>query len=289
MTDLLQDIHILQNGVPRSGNVWLFYLTRHLLEVAGTPVKQFITGKKISKVLAREDLGIRRVAESDFLAIQPLRNFYTILDVYRWPVEDLDQYVAATTQVASHSPWNSASEEVYGKFSYVLYIIRDPRDVALSMSRFAFTPFNRLHRPDQFQNAKEYLDYHFNSLLHTWVEHVRGHLSRCREQRIQVLFYEQLVADLPGQLRLLADDLGLSVSKEQIDTVARANSFGEIAAQQPHHTHQGVWGGWRSELSRAQIRQADALAGPLLELLGYPPDARTAAEWSPASLRLRER
>jgi len=282
----LPDIHILQNGVPRSGNVWLLYLTRHLLEAAGVPVKQFIAGRDISKVLAREELGIRRVAETDFLVIQPLRNFYTILDVFRWPVEDLEQYVAATTQVASHSPWNPASEEVYSTFSHVLYIVRDPRDVALSMSRFAFTPFNRLHRPDQFQNAREYLDYHFNGLLHSWVDHVKGHLARSREQRIQVLFYEKMVADLPAQLRMLAEHLGLSLSEQQLDAVARANSFGEISAQQPFHTHQGVWGGWRAQLSRAQIRQVDALAGPLLSLLGYPPDGAAAADWSPELLRL---
>jgi aryl sulfotransferase len=280
------DIHVLQNGVPRSGNVWLFYLTRHLLEAAGVDVKQYIAGTEISKALGGEDLGISRVAESDFLVIEPLRCFYTVLDAFRWPVEDIDDYVSQTTQVASHSAWGPASAEVYGKFSHVWYIIRDPRDVALSVARFGFTPYNLLHRPHGFKQPGEYLDHHFNQLMQSWVSHVAGHLGQIEATGLHILFYEQLVADLHGKLQEMAERLGLTLTPEQLEQVAKANSFGRISEQQPHHTHKGIWGDWRTQLSKVQVRRADEIAGPMLQLLGYPPDLHSAQAWSPDTLRL---
>lgn len=278
--------HILQNGVPRSGNVWLFYLIRNLLTAANIPVEQYISRQEISRVLAKKDLGIHRVAESDFIVIQPQRCYYTILDVFRWPIRDMREYIEQTTQVASHSPWNSASAEVYSLFSHGMYIVRDPRDAALSMARFAFTDFNRLHRPPGFKDPASYLEYHFSGFMQRWVEHVEGHLVNLAKSNMRIVFYEALVADLPGQVRQLADFLGVALDAAGIEAVVAASSFGEISAQQPNHTHRGVWGGWREELSRVQKRQAEKIAGSLLAVLGYPEDPTVADTWSVEDLHL---
>jgi aryl sulfotransferase len=91
-----EGLHILQNGVPRSGNVWLARLIRDLLSAAGIPLRQHLDGHPVSAALADSDLGIEGVQHADFIHIQPLRSFYTILENFRWPIDDLDAYIASS-------------------------------------------------------------------------------------------------------------------------------------------------------------------------------------------------
>lgn len=96
-------LHILQNGVPRSGNVWLGHLLRGLLAAAGVPIRQHLDGHPVAAALADEDMGIRNIQHTDFIQVAAPYCLYTILDAFRWPIRDLDAYLASSTHVASHS------------------------------------------------------------------------------------------------------------------------------------------------------------------------------------------
>ena len=147
-------------------------------------------------------------------------------------------------------------------------------------------PSNRLHHPLSLRTPKEYLDYHFQSLIASWVAHVRGHLANRRRYNLHLVFYERLVARPGQELARLARHLGLSLPLDTVETVARANDFDAISARQPHHTHKGAWGGWRDELTGFQIDLAGRTAGPLMELLGYPVDREASGVWSADRLSL---
>ncbi|NJM16702.1 MAG: sulfotransferase domain-containing protein, partial [Bacteroidales bacterium] len=43
---------------------------------------------------------------------------------------------------------------VFPKFDKIVYIVRDPRDVALSMARFQFTPYMQTYYPHPFHLAR---------------------------------------------------------------------------------------------------------------------------------------
>ncbi len=274
-------LHILQNGVPRSGNVWLAHLIRDLLAAAGRPIRQHLDGHPVAAALAGLDLGIRQVQHTDFIRIQPLRCFYSILENFRWPIEDLDAYVASSSHVLSHSPWCAASSAVYARFSHRIYIVRDPRDQAVSLSRFLFTPYNRLHQPNPHPDPQRLLDAELPAWTADWARHVAAHWRRRDAAGLFWLHYEGLLADPEGALRRLAEHLGLALDPAQIRAVAERNAFAALKARQPRHLVQGRWGQWREVLRPAQVRQVASLAGPLLAELGYPLDLDAARGWQP--------
>ena len=281
MTNPIENrLHILQNGVPRSGNLWLQYLLRHCLDKAGIAVRQNITADPVAEVLARRDLGITDIAAVDYIRVEPVRCFYTVLDAYQWPIEDLDAYVDGSTYVCTHSPWNMASRDVYARFSHIIYLVRDPRDAALSMARFAVTPYNRLHWKHGFSDASAYLTAHFPSLLETWARHVSGHLKHREDARIHFISYERLLTSPDEEIARLLRYLGLDLDRSAIQDALSKHSFERLRQRQPHHLAVGQWGQWRDALSKHQIAQAARVAGPLLEYFGYPLDARALDTWS---------
>lgn len=273
-------LHILQNGVPRSGNLWLQYLLRHCLDEAGIAIRQNITADPVAGVLAKRDLGIADIASVDYITVDPIRCFYTVLDAYQWPIEDLGAYVDGSTYVCTHSPWNPASRDVYARFSHIVYLVRDPRDAALSMARFAVTPYNRLHWKHGFSEASAYLSAHFPSLIETWTRHVSGHLKHREAARIHFVIYERLLASPQDEIAQLLSYLGLDLERDTIERALRSHSFELLRQRQPHHLAVGQWGQWLDALSRHQIAQAARVAGPLLEYFGYPLDARALETWS---------
>ncbi|MCB1865506.1 MAG: sulfotransferase domain-containing protein [Chromatiales bacterium] len=280
------ELHILQNGVPRSGNVWLYNQVRRCLVEAGVEVRQNVDSDPVALALRERDLGVRHVAEVDFINIGTLKLFYSILDVYKWPIDDIDAYVASTTQAASHSSWTTLSADIYRRFSHVLYVVRDPRDVALSLARFAFTPFNLRMRPHGFDRPAQYLDHGLRESIHAWVTHIQSHLAYRPEYHGHVIFYERMLSDPIGELRRIADFLGLQLDDAALAGVAGATNLPAMQNQQPNHTGKGGWGGWREQLSRPQKALVEKLAGPLLAHLGYPVDAAEAESWTPEALRL---
>jgi len=253
---------------------------------AGIAPMQFLPTQPISSALEGVELGVRQVHEHDFIDITPLRTFYTVLDVFRWPIENWHDYLSRTNHVATHSAWNAGSDSVYKRFSHLIYIVRDPRDMALSFARFACTPFNRSHRPHPFDGPKEFLEANFSQLLRAWLTHVRSHLAKLRSYNAHIVFYEHLVAHPHVELARLANFLALRLSEAMIEQVVNGNSLERVASRQPDHTNKGVWGGWQTALSRRQIRQADDIAGPVLLALGYPVDSASAENWSVASLTI---
>ncbi len=273
-------LHILQNGIPRSGNLWLHYLLRRCLAEAGIEISQFISGHPVARLLDQEDLGINGISQIDFINIEPLQNFFTIRDVFRWPIEDMPHYIEASTHVATHSVWNEASRETYNRFSHVIYVIRDPRDTAISLSRFDFTPFNRLHRPSPFDSPETYLDYHLVNLMHTWVQHVAAHIKNRQDINIHFVFYERLLSEPEKELQRLITFLDLNLDDNSCQRVLDDTGFETIKKAQTHHLNKGQWGQWRGSLSNYQARQTEQIAGPMLHALGYPQTHEEAKDWS---------
>ncbi len=281
MTPPTPKLHILQNGMSRSGNVWLAHLIRDLLSEAGVPIRQHLDGHPVAEALADEDLGIDGIQHADFIRLHPLRCFYTILENFRWPIADLDAYIASTTHVASHCHWNAASAEVYRRFSHRVYVIRDPRDVAVSAARFMFTPYNRLHQPQPHADPQHLLDAQLQTWTQDWVRHVAAHLHRREAMDIHCLRYERLLLEPTDELCRLAAYLGLTLDAEQMRRVAERNTFTTLKQQQPQHLFKGRWGQWREDLRTGQIRQVRAIAGALLRELDYPLDLTDADGWTP--------
>lgn len=283
------DPHLLALGYPKCGNVWLRDLLASLLQAAGVNFRQVMASHPLAPTLETMDLGIKNQARQDQVRFEPLRAYQDIPMVFSWGIEDFPAYVAATSMVHSHSVWTRETDHFIRAFTHRIVIVRDPRDVAVSWSRWLFTPFNRLHRPTIHATPEDLLAAdlsrrvtEWNAYQKSWLVDVGADLSR------HVVFYEQLVDDTPRELGRMAEYLGLQVDDLALRQVAAQHALGEMKKKQPHHVFRGGWGGWLQHLDDRQIHAAQRIAGQMMKALGYPLNRADAEGWTPDHLHTPE-
>jgi hypothetical protein len=141
-----------------------------------------------------------------------------------------------------------------------LLVQRDPRNVFLSRSHF---------RPKRLPRPAGLVSFMVAHLLQT----LAGRTLLSRSGSL-VLRYEDMRADLRGQLVRLASWLGVPVSDDALTTIARELSFEAMSGRPYGEIRDGAYyrGGsdWTRELSPAERRIA-SLFDPFIERLGYPP------------------
>lgn len=134
---------------------------------------------------------------------------------------------------------NVAAKFDYGYFpdpdltASAIYIVRDPRDVAISFSYHYRYPLGlgvaALCSSSTFNFRPELIGR--TELLMSWGEHVAGWTSRKRFPLL-VIRYEDLLADGEAGVRRIAGFLGKEVSKAQVKDVVAATSFDQLRQQE---------------------------------------------------------
>lgn len=178
----------------------------------------------------------------------------------------------------------------------VVYLVRDPRDVALtnfeqrmrggaidaatSLEQFVSTVFMKTDEyrggwAEEFSgailaNKRSYrclLKDDFLGTPASWGENVmswlggRGHDSKT----LLMLRYEDLVANPVEALTRVSDDLNLGASGEQVNAaLAASRDAGGRAAPEPE-----LPGRWRASLPEPAVLQIESAWGALMEALGY--------------------
>lgn len=266
---------ILQLGAPKCGNFWLYKILKSILKAAGKDQKNFIEQQPIYQLAKTWDLNYPEQAQIDVIDITDLQTSYRISSIYRQPLENMSAYLLQTGQVWSHSPICKVSEEVYSHFSHKVYIIRDPRDRAISAANYYCSPYMLKYFPQPEKDPKKYLDQHFDRLMQTWVWHVFDHLRLSQELNIQVLFYESFLDNFQKEFNRLLKYLQIDVSISQRQTLEDDLSFASMKTKNPKHLKKGTFGYWQDQLNAAQKEKAEIIAGPLLKILGYEELAHT--------------
>lgn len=280
-------LHILCLGYPKSGNVWLHYLMRSLLEASGHPCNQAILNHPISEMLEGEDLGIRGANRADYLNIEPLVSYWQVTSCFRWPIPDMRQYANSTNLALSHSEFYPECLNQYRQFNRHLWIIRDPRDICVSFSRFMFTPFNRLHQPSKYPDPDAHLAGEIQNILHSWTRHFSSWMeARKQGVDIQVIFYEKLVNEGVSELSKIAAFLGLELPAVTLNAILKEHALPAMKQRQPDHIYRGGWGNWMGTLTTGQKRLSQRLIAPTLQLLGYPINEEEASNWEPGLLKI---
>jgi len=165
---------ILQSGVPKSGNFWLYEILENCLQKAGLSRSSFIQNQPIHRIAQNWELSYNKQVDIDVLDITDDGCFYRISSIFRHPVLDIDDYLQRTTHVWTHSSFCDTSRDVLPKFDKIVYIIRDPRDAALSHARFVLTPYMKTpymkkYFPNDFDSKREYLEKQLEGKLTSWV------------------------------------------------------------------------------------------------------------------------
>jgi aryl sulfotransferase len=166
-----------------------------------------------------------------------------------------------------------------------IYVVRDPRDVAVSyanhmgvgvaeavraMGNRAWRMAGRRRRPGS----------QFRQHLGTWSEHVEGWLDH---ELFPVLLvrYEDLQADAVEQLRRVTNTLGRDVNEAALTTAVDAARFDRLRGQEAEagfrerpaldraFFRRGITGAWRDELPGELVAQVEADHHVVMARLGY--------------------
>lgn len=261
---------LLQSGVAKSGNYWLYRIIQSIMRQSGIPISTHIETDPIYTVARNWDLSYPEQAGIDTIDITDTGVWYRISSIYRWPVSDLDDYLTRATHVWTHSQVTPFSRTVFPKFDKIVYIIRDPRDVIQSMARFAFTPYMQRFYPTEHATPQAYLDARLDKQVSAWRRHVAGHVMASAAFDMIVLFYERLLDDLPAQLEVLCRGLGIEPNADLIAGVQADVQFESMQADSPGHVSRGKARQWVNGLTHYQQQRVLRHAGGLMNLLGYP-------------------
>ncbi|MGH6918446.1 MAG: sulfotransferase domain-containing protein [Geminicoccaceae bacterium] len=120
-----------------------------------------------------------------------------------------------------------------GSSARAIYVLRDPRDVALSYAHhYKMTPglaVVALCTSSAFNIKQEQLG--LTELLMSWGEHVFGWTS-LKSCPLLVLRYEDLLADPAAGVRQIAKFLDKPLASDQVEEIVAATSFRELQGQE---------------------------------------------------------
>jgi aryl sulfotransferase len=261
-------MRLLQSGLPKSGNLWLHKILHETLHYGGIEMRSFIQTQHIFQE-AKSWPGFSEQAGIDFIEIDTQGCYYR-KGAYRQLILDLDGYLSLCTHVWTHTLWVPPCDDVFKKFDHIVYIVRDPRDVVVSASKYTFTPFMLDQHPQQEPDAETFLKHRLYEQVLTWVQHIGGYLVHVDDFKIHFVFYERLLHDFDAEYARLLEYLEIQIPPAAVLEVKESTRFENMKMQNPHHLRKGLSGGWANVLTPAQANRVVKIAGPMMEILGYP-------------------
>jgi hypothetical protein len=179
------------------------------------------------------------------------------------------------------------SHEVFDpRYKKIIYIVRDPRDVAISHYHFE----KKLKSVGEDCPIEDFvpgwMGGRYWDRLGSWADHVTSWLStRHDSHSFAILRYEDLIADAARELVKVATMLGIEPTAERLTRAADLSSADRM--RQLESTQGGKWvqtrytrqdkpfvrkassGGWRSVLPAQSVAQIEAAWGHVMTPLGY--------------------
>ena len=264
------NMKILQSGVPKCGNFWLYQIIQQILKRSGRDTRSFIEQQPIYSLAKDWDLNFPEQSRIDVLEITDLQDRYRISSIFQMPIENIGEYVAQTKHVWTHSPVCKRSGEVFEQFDKIVYIIRDPRDRAISASKYYCSEYMLKYFPQEETDPEQFLQKNFEKLMHEWVWHVWDHLRLSKKHNIHIAFFEGFNTDFQEELSRLLKYLEIDFTEAEKAELEEAVSFKTLKKKNPKHLKKGTSGYWMDQLSDEQLHKAEVIAGPLLRFLHYP-------------------
>jgi hypothetical protein len=176
-------------------------------------------------------------------------------------------------------------------FPRVIYIVRDPRDVALSQYHY-----HRKRRVIDDQYPLEAFVARFiagqTCDYGSWAENASTWLvTRRNDSRFLLLHYEDMIADTARELSKIASFMGIAASREQLSTAVERSSADNMRKLEKMQSHISTMtkrsrqdlpfvrsaskGGWRTDLPEPLVAQIEAAWAPLMQSLGYELNTRS--------------
>jgi len=178
-------------------------------------------------------------------------------------------------------------ESYMPRYRRVIYVVRDPRDIAVSY--YYYNLKKRLLPPDCTldQYIPQFIEDELDMKSGPWGRHV---LSWMRMQdsleKFLLLRYEDMIADPGAELARVASFLNLECDSARLRRAVELSSATNMRSMEEGQSDRWVFtkgmrkdipfvrsassGGWRSSLPRQCVEQIEAAWEPAMRTLGYP-------------------
>ena len=277
---------------PKSGNTWIRILIANLNAPRGVPVAINDLSADRSLASAREPFDHFLLIDSGLLTheeIDSLRpRLYEELARRQFPGSAGDHIHFAKvhdayTHITQGEPLLAGAHGA----AAAIVIVRDPRDIALSLANHRGTTVDDAiaflnDANAEFSGELDGSSRQLRQKLFSWSQHVASWLEQ-RDIPTHLVRYEDLVADTAGVFRGLLSFAGASAADDAIDCAVRFSQFALLQQQEresgffeaPHPFRGSVFfrrgrpGGWRDELMPGQLARIEAEHAAMMRRLRY--------------------
>ena len=228
---------------PKSGTIWLSYILAHALKL-GPP----------------EELNLRSLVEY----VPDVNEIY-------FTHGSLHAYDALSNPrlFCLHAAYDRA-------FPKVVYMLRDPRDVAVS-----YWHFRKLTERDFKLTLRQFVeeDRHWPC---SWEKHVAGWLLNHQHPNLLLVKYEEMAQDPLAVLTRMVGFLGVQVGEADLARAADASRFANMQTLETKFgvagpevvgegriVRRGRVGGWKEELDETSLRILEDKCSPVMDKVGY--------------------
>jgi len=166
-----------------------------------------------------------------------------------------------------------------------IYLVRDPRDVAVSWARFVSIDYDKavefLCNPEAaIEGRPDCLAQQVRQKMGTWSMHVTSWIDESGLDPL-VIRYEDMLADPAAAYRLMLDRIGWQATEAQIADAIAATRFERLADKEKRHGFlerasrtdrffaSGRAGSWRDTLTPAQAARIEREHGAVMARFGY--------------------
>ncbi|KAJ8339917.1 hypothetical protein SKAU_G00345500 [Synaphobranchus kaupii] len=174
--------------------------------------------------------------------------------------------------ITTHLPYHLLAPSLQGSRAKVIYVTRNPKDVAVSYYHF-HKMANFLPQPGSFEVfLNKFLDGTLN--YGSWFDHVKGWTSQAKDNRnFFYITYEDMWQDLKGSLERISTFLQCPLEAEELNSTQRHCSFSsmkenamvnytQISEEIMDHSkgqfmRKGKIGDWKTMFTEEQSRHFD--------------------------------
>jgi hypothetical protein len=171
------------------------------------------------------------------------------------------------------------------RYQKVIYVVRDPRDVAVSQYHF-HRKRKLLADADPVENFVTRFVQGKTSVYGSWGENVASWVAtRSGDPSFLLLRYEDMLLHPARELAKVALLLGMSTDQQRLEQAVARSSASEMrklersqaqlwsstkdTRQDVPFVREAKAGGWRSQLPEASVSEIEAAWGKLMRFLGY--------------------
>ncbi|XP_068629941.1 sulfotransferase 1B1-like [Battus philenor] len=263
---------------PRSGTtwtqelVWLLASDLDYAKAAANPLKSRYIFLEFSMFMSKE---VQDQARSDNVGKEEELRF---LDMVCTPGSKLAAQTPSPRFFKTHLPMSLLPATLLDT-AKVVYVARDPRDVAVS-----YFHLNRLYKMVNFTgDFKTYWNFFIKDMLRwtPFFEHLKEAWQMRHHPNMLFLFYEELLKNLESTVKRVADFLGKQLTPEQTNALCSHLSFENfknnqsvnidevrrlgLLAENEKFVRKGKSGGWKEYFDEDMARKAELWIAKNLE------------------------